>query len=324
MATFGLGQIRTLKRLRANTILALAFSVFSSLAGICFPFSLISIQTTWAGMGREEVIQKHPEWASVFENLEAGISNLIKKGEWDKLSAINDAIQDAKFTRILTRNLGVNTPTSETKKFIKALIEKGDQHTLHALVNFTFSEVGIYQMEMEDMIRLLIDKGDARTLQILAVDTFSKWYAHYTEDMIQDLIMKGDEHTLRFLAKHTFSQGHNSKMKNALRLLIERGSQATLQFLAMEAFVNPHYSEMSDLVRLVIEKADERTLQYLAQYTFTKSQWSRSSEHATLKEALSIVDPSSRRAFLEKHLGPISTSPAPCIAPNLKLLLNRP
>jgi hypothetical protein len=216
---------------------------------------------------KNELIKKHPQWAKILQDPETQIKLLVQSENFETLGPITDAIQDVEVDLIVYKNLG-GKDSPKTRKFIQAMIEKGDQKVLSNLANYTFAQP--HTAQMEDLIRLVIEKGDQNVLLKLAGYTFSKSHTAQMKDLIRLVIEKGDQKVLSVLASNTFSQSHTAHMKDLIRLVIEKGDQDVLLKLVGHTFYRPHTAQMKDLIRLVIEKGDQKVLLDLANFTFSQ------------------------------------------------------
>ncbi len=225
-----------------------------------------------------ELIEKYPEWAHVLQNPETEIEALVKNGEFGKLGAITDVVNDHEFFTILTRSLAKHASQKGVREYIQMLIEKDDQGILRFLASNTFSRSET--AGMADLLRLLIEKGDSETLQTLARETFTK--------------------------------RHTARMSDLLRLMIERGDQEVKRTIASVTFSQPHTAGMKDLVRLLLEEESPVILAPLRK-SLSFYHW----DDPILQAAAQMDDPSARFTYLREHLGPAvksktASSPASC------------
>jgi len=217
---------------------------------------------------KNHLIKKYPEWASVLEDPQTGISDLILKEEFGKLGAIMDTIKDEEFIQILSTALGKAPQSAKVRQFVKMLIEKNDPMIRQTVSTFLFREPE--SVWLKDELRHLIEIGDEFVLRSLAASVFSRPHTKEMGDLLAMLIEKADSETLRFVSEHVFSRAHTAGMKKELRLLIETAGPIVYPTLARYVFSQPHTAEMKNLVRLLIENGDSHTWIALAQDTFSQ------------------------------------------------------
>ena len=301
---------------------------------------------------RQLLALKRPEWATFLSDPAAGAEKLVKNGNWTLLGKICDEIVDNDFYVHMAKQLQMQNPSLQTRKFIKSLVRKGDQNVLRAIAKHAISGTQAVRMKdilrmlietgyqeviadvvkhvfvksplfsMKDLIRLAIETGGQDVLRALAGEVFSLPQAAGMKDLIRLAAMKSGQNALNYLVMATFSKPHARDMKDLIRFAIETGKQDVLHSLAYDVFSKEHTAHMKDLLRLLLERADSNIIQAVNKYALTAPH-ALGSEYDVFRNACKIEDRTERIRFLEQKF-PAGSKPKYDCAENVMTILQNP
>jgi hypothetical protein len=248
------------------------------------------------------LIAEMPEWQPILEDPETGIKDLIAKGDFSTLGAINDVIKSYEFHTLLAQGLADAEPLTKARAFLDSLIMHGSRDARMSLGTHFFTNPNSLRFG-PDPVRKFIETTEISDLPQLAKALVQPHSSAWGEDAIRALAEKLNPHACTVFVDVISKGGGegNPLIPDFLRALASKGNLNHKR--SMAAWFRPSWG--ANLAHALIHTNDTEIMSHLrerlAKEGFSGSEWQ------VIREALRLPDGEAKE-FLRKKIGRPSPS----------------